>query len=560
MNASLLERNPADGQLQSLTVLVQQLREEVAELRRENVELRREVSELRCEVGYWKSMHARAVERNQKLQQELDQANAEVRQLKAEQFGKKSEKQSPSDRSNQLHDLDDQSNTQRKRGQQPGRQAPKRRDYSHLPVREELIDLPDVAKFCECCGKPLSDLGTRDDGEQIEIETTVYRRVVRRKRYRRTCNCHRQRTITAPTPPKLLPKSAYGTSLWVHLLLEKFHLQRPTHRTIEQLRLLGLSLAPGTIADGLKRIEPLLKPIYDAILARHGKSRYYQADETRWCVFVEKTGKTGHRWWLWLFVGEDTVVYVLDPSRSHDVPQLHFPDDVEGVLMVDRYSSYKAMQQVKDGKLLLAFCWAHVRRDFVRVGKGYPELKEWALVWLRRIRDLYHLNRERLQHEIRTSEFSVADAALREHVAAMAAARDAELADSGLREPCRKALTSLKEHWQGLTLFVDDPRIPLDNNSSERLIRNPAVGRKNYYGSGSEWAGRLAMMMFSILATLRLWKLNPRKWLSWYFEACAANGGRAPAEIESFLPWNLSEARIEELRSLGKSATPIDTS
>ena len=124
------------------------------------------------------------------------------------------------------------------------------------------------------------------------------------------------------------------------------------------------------------------------------------------------------------------------------------------------------------------------------------------------------------------------------------------------REPCRKALTSLKEHWQGLTLFVDDPRIPLDNNSSERLIRNP-MGRKNYYGSGSEWAGRLAMMMFSILATLRLWKLNPRKWLSWYFEACAANGGRAPAEIESFLPWNLSEARIEELRSLGKSATPI---
>jgi len=180
-------------------------------------------------------------------------------------------------------------------------------------------------------------------------------------------------------------------------------------------------------SDGLKRIEPLLKPIYDAILARHGKSRYYQADETRWCVFVEKTGKTGHRWWLWLFVGEDTVVYVLDPSRSHDVPQLHFPDDVEGVLMVDRYSSYKAMQQVKDGKLLLAFCWAHVRRDFVRVGKGYPELKEWALGWLRRIRDLYHLNRERLQHEIRTSEFSVADAALREHVAAMAAARDAEL-------------------------------------------------------------------------------------------------------------------------------------
>ena len=62
-------------------------------------------------------------------------------------------------------------------------------------------------------------------------------------------------------------------------------------------------------------------------------------------------------------------------------------------------------------------------------------------------------------------------------------------------------------------MFVDDPRIPLDNNYGERLIRGPAVGRKNYYGSGAEWSGRLAMMMFSIFATLILWKINPRVWL-----------------------------------------------
>ena len=99
----------------------------------------------------------------------------------------------------------------------------------------------------------------------------------------------------------------------------------------------------------------------------------------------------------------------------------------------------------------------------------------------------------------------------------MAAQRDRELADDTLREPCRKVLVSLNEHWSGLTLFVDDPRIPLDNNYGERLIRNPAVGRKNYYGSGAEWSGRLAVMMFSIFATLALWKINPRKWLTLVF-------------------------------------------
>ena len=116
----------------------------------------------------------------------------------------------------------------------------------------------------------------------------------------------------------------------------------------------------------------------------------------------------------------------------------------------------------------------------------------------------------------------------------MAAQRDSELADDKLREPCRKVLTSLNGHWSGLTLFVDDPRIPLDNNYGERLIRNPAVGRKNYYGSGSEWAGRLAMMLVSIFATLVLWKINPRVWLRWYFEACAASGGQAPDNLASF--------------------------
>ena len=120
-----------------------------------------------------------------------------------------------------------------------------------------------------------------------------------------------------------------------------------------------------------------------------------------------------------------------------------------------------------------------VRRDFVRVGKGYPELKEWALPWLRRIRELYRLNRERLRHASGTGEFAAADARLRQQVATMAKQRDAELADDKLRQPCRKVLVSLNEHGGGLTLFVEDPRIPLDNNYAERLIRNPARGRKN---------------------------------------------------------------------------------
>jgi transposase len=552
MEATL--REPDTHDVTNQRVLTLEMRDEIRRLRRE-------LSKLRCDAGYWKSRHADAVKRNQKLQEELDQAKAEIRKLKADQFGRKSEKQSSTDRSNDLDDPQDQSSAnKKKRGQQPGRPGPARRDYSHLPLREEFIDIPPDECVCGRCGKPFADMGQTEDSEQVEFEFIIYRRRVRRRRYRKTCNCPGPRTQTAPKPAKLIPKSRFGNSVWVHLLLEKFLLGRPMQRTIEQLGLYELQPAAGTLTDGMQCIEPLLKPIYAALGERNVQSTLHHADETRWLVFVEKEGKNSYRWWLWVFAGEDSVVYVLDPTRSHEVPEGHFPADAEGVLIVDRYSAYKAMKQVQEGKLILVFCWAHVRRDFVRVGKGYPELKEWALAWLRQIRELYRLHRQRRQHEPSSPEFAQADARLREHVAVMCQQRDAELADPKLREPCRKVLTSLKEHWSGLTVFLDDPRIPLDNNRAESLMRNPAIGRNNYYGSGAEWAGRLAMMMFSILATLKHWKINPRLWLTWYFESCAAAGGKAPADINHFLPWNLSDERRASLSGNNPTPEPADSS
>ena len=545
-----LESVPLNADLASLVVRllaeVDQLRAEVAGLRRENLELRQQ-------VGYWRSRHADAVRRIGALEQENDQLRGENRKLQAERFGRRCEKQSGSDRSN---DLDDPAAAElkRQRGRQPGQPAPQRRDYSQLPPREVFIDLPEAERTCPHCGLPLNACGT-EDSEQLEIEVTVYRRVIRRRRGQRTCGCPGPRTFTAPPAPKLLPKSLLGVSVWVEILLDKFASYRPTQRLLEHWRLLGLDLAGGTVTDGLQRLEPLFSPLIDALLNRNRQSYFQQADETRWLVFVEQQGKVGFGWWLWVFNGEDTVVYVLDCSRSHQVPEDHYPATAVGVLMVDRYSAYKAMIQVKNGTLILVFCWAHVRRDFVRVGKGWPELKSWALAWLRRIRDLYHWNRQRLANPADPAP----QAGLQHAVAAMRQQLDTELADPALRMPAQKALTSLQEHWSGLTLFVDDPRIPLDNNLSERRLRGPALGRKNYYGSGALWSGRLAATLFSILATLKLWQINPRLWLTWYLQSCADAGGQPPQNTEQFLPWNLSQEMRTKLQ-LEISAKRSDSS
>jgi transposase len=534
-----LEAVPADA---GLAALVTRLLAEVDQLRAEVASLRRDNLELRQQAGYWKGMHAQACRRVDELQKEVEHLRGENRQLQAQAFGRKSEKQSRSDRSNELEDPAD-TTPKRPRGRQPGQPTPRRRDYRHLPLREQFIDLPEAQQNCPQCGLPLKACGT-EDAEQLDIEITAYRRVLRRRRGQRTCGCPGPRTVTAPPAPKLIPKSLLGVSVWVEILLDKFASYRPTQRLLEQWRLLGLDLAAGTVTDGLQRLEPLFGPILEALRQRNRRSHYKQADETRWLVFVERQGKVGFGWWLWVFNSADTVVYLLDDSRSHQVPEDHYPPQADGVLMVDRYSAYKAMLQVKNGTLILVFCWAHVRRDFVRVGKGWPELKSWALEWLRRLRDLYRWNRQRLAQPTDPA----APAGLRQAVAALRLQLETELTDPALRLPVRKVLTSLQEHWSGLTHFVDDPRIPMDNNLSERRLRGPALGRKNYYGSGALWSGRLAAALFSILATLKLWQINPRLWLNWYLQSCAEAGSQAPTDIEPFLPWNLSQDVRAQLR------------
>ena len=120
------------------------------------------------------------------------------------------------------------------------------------------------------------------------------------------------------------------------------------------------------------------------------------------------------------------------------------------------------------------------RAAFVRGTHGLP------------IRTLYRLNDRRLAAERDSAAFRAADDGLRRAVAAMETRRETELAGVALATPCRKVLESLDGHREGLTRFVDDPRIPLDNSASERCDRGAAVARKDFYGSGAAWSGRRA--------------------------------------------------------------------
>src|SRR5437868_14852543 len=120
---------------------------------------------------------------------------------------------------------------------------------------------------------------------------------------------------------------------------------------------------------------------------------------------------------------------------------------------------------------------------------------------------------------------------------------------------CCKALTSLQNHWAGLTVFVDHPEVPMDNNEAERRERGPVVARKNFYGSGALWSGRLAAMLFTLFQTLQVWGMDAAKWLTAYLSACAKAGGKPPPDPQLFLPWNMTRQQ-RELLSVAKSKPP----
>lgn len=517
--------------------------------------------ELRQQARYWESMFKRVRAREEKLHGETEQQKARIKELERQLFGRKSEKGRSQDGSG----LGKAKGSQGKRGQRPGQPGPGRRATSQLPAKDEMRELS--AQECQCplCGLAYEEdgsLGT-EDSELIEIEVKAHTRRICRRRYRPSCQCPLPKIITAPVAPKLIPKGRYGISLWVEILLDKYCFLRPTHRLLEALRTYGVDLSFGTVTGGLKKLVPVFEPIMDEIISKNLEERQWHADETGWPMFVsvpeltrllEKGQlppgceasdlKPGGKWKLWLFQSRSAVVFRLDPTRKARVPEGYFHDVEGGILIVDRYVAYKAMVQVKKGRILLAFCWAHVRRDFLDLARDFLGHEEWGLSWVEVIGELGHLNDLRLEVWKRKTcreQFASRDKALKSALKHMELRRDAELSDSNLHPLRRKVLKSLENHWDGLTLFIDHPEIPMTNNQAERTHRKPVCGRKQFYGSYALWAGQLATMLFSLFATLQLNGINPRTWLMAYLEACAEAGGQAPADARRFLPWNLSD-------------------
>lgn len=228
------------------------------------------------------------------LQDALDKAQAQVKDFQQRLFGRKSEK-SKGQRGKLPGQL---AGTGRPRGHQPGQPGHGRTTPTTLPAVLEVVDLPAVDKCCPQCGLALAPYAGSEDSEVIEIEVRAYRRLIRRKQYEPVCQCCALPAIvTAPAPPKIIPKGKYGISIWTELMLDKFLYGRPTHRLLQSWKALGLDVAPGTVAGGFAYLAPLFDPLMSAFRERQLTDTHWYADETGWRVFEHVEVRKTNRWY-----------------------------------------------------------------------------------------------------------------------------------------------------------------------------------------------------------------------------------------------------------------------
>ncbi|HVE73970.1 MAG TPA: IS66 family transposase [Mycobacteriales bacterium] len=438
------------------------------------------------QAEYWRAEAERLRAENEELRGQVAALAEKAATLSRLLFGKSSEQTSPrakpqpepTDGAGGPADEPAGGPARRRRGQQPGSAGHGRRDYSGLPTTEEVHDLPAHQRVCARCGASYAPFG-EETCEQIDWRVCVTRVVHRRPTWRRGCRCPVPGVLSAPPVARPIAKGRLTAGFLARLLVEKYVLGRPLHRIAEALRLDGFDIAEGTLVGTLKAVSALLAPLEAAIRARNAASGHLHADETSWQVFETLAGKPNHRWWLWVFAGPDTTVFRIEPSRAMKVLADHLgvevaagtlPDGRLLLLSSDFYTVYQAFGAL-DGVESL-WCWAHMRRYFIRAGDAHPELAGWAAAWVERIGALYVAHAALRAAEEGSGEHTRARAAFTDALAVIDQARQTQAGDPTTPAPAAKVLATLDREWDGLARHEQYPDAPLDNYADVLVMPN----------------------------------------------------------------------------------------
>jgi transposase len=359
--------------------------------------------------------------------------------------------------------------------------------------------------------------GQFEESEMIDVVEVSYH-LVKVKQQKYVCRCGGC-VETALGPDRALPGSRYSLAFAIKVLIDKYLDHIPLERQCRILDRHGLVATSQTLWDLAYAVAQRLS-IVDAALYEHVKAQpVIGLDQTSWPRLDVQGSKP---WQMWCLTAPGVVVHrIRDDKSAATFKQL--VGDYTGTIVADALGTHEA--GARDGPgIVLAGCWAHVFRRFEEAMPDHPDA-ERALAW---IGALYDIDRRGEADRVRITELRRTEAPpiLAEFKAWLFERAGDTHVSIG------KAAAYTLGIWDRLTRFVENARIPLDNNATERAIRGPVVGRKNHYGSKSRRGTQVATTVYSILETVKLHGIDPAAYLT--AAVLAADRG------EALLPWQFT--------------------
>lgn len=435
----------------------------------------------------------------------------------------------------------------------PARPQPPKRNKGalpqHLPRVETVIDVED--KTCPCCGKPLHVIG-EDRAEMLDYVPAQLRvRVIRRPRY--GCRGCEEAVVQAPAPERPIDGGMATEALLAHVIVNKYSDHLPLYRQSQIFARAGVTLDRSTLSNWVGRACWWLAPLHELLLSTVLSSPHVFADDTTLPVLDPGRGKTktGRLWCYaidtrpWRGPGHPAAAYVYSEDRKGEHPANHLKG-FRGLLQTDGYAGFIRIAGNGDA-VKLAFCWAHARRKFhdIQVATKSPIAEEA----LRRIAALYAIEAD-IRGRTADERLRVRQQQSRPLVEAMHAWFTGLLTRLSGRSALAQAVRYALNHWNGLTLFLNDGRAELDTNTVERAMRPVALGRKNALFAGSDSGGRHWAIIATLIQTAKLNSVDPLAWLTDVLERIVS-GRTKRNELATLLPWNWKTERAAEASATG---------
>lgn len=394
--------------------------------------------------------------------------------------------------------------------------------YPNAEIIEKHITCEEDPE-CGCCGHAMQDSGMTETSEYLTVIPKKYL-IVRQHRHKYRCEkCHGD-IVTTPAIPRVIPGSSYSDELVVDATLSKYCDLIPMERYSQMAKRQGFpGLPPHSLIGATFKLAEFLKGVYKRIRAETLNTKVLLADETPHRM-LEGDDRTG--WYLWGFLSGVSCFYECHDTRSGDIASAVLRDSNCEVLLTDVYAGYgKALKEtnklrVSKGLLPIeaAFCNSHARRGFVKNEFDGPVETQ---IMIREYKEIYKLEAstanqpaEEVQR-IRDKMKSIF-IGMKKHAESMI---DRFSSKSGIAQ----AFGYFLKNYDGLTLFLKNPLVPIDNNPAERMLRSPVVGRKTWYGTHSKDGAMAAAIHFSIVESCKLSGVNPRSYYAEIIKKILAN-------------------------------------